>query len=97
MNKLDPDSESPATERLGRIYIHHVRRLKPNEQDGDDAGDSVGYGTSSKMAIAIIEKNIKMSHFFRNRSAFSLKNLVVIKHGLINYTDTKQNVVIYKY
>jgi hypothetical protein len=49
------------------------------------------------MEIAIIEKNIKMSHFFRNRSAFSPKNLVVIKHGLINYTDTKQNVVISKY
>ena len=22
---MDPESESPATERLGRIYIHHVR------------------------------------------------------------------------
>ena len=56
MNKLDPDSESPATERLGRIYIHHVRRLQPGEQDGDDAGDSVGYGTLGQMAIANIEK-----------------------------------------
>jgi len=24
VNKLDPDSESPATERLGRIYIHNI-------------------------------------------------------------------------
>ncbi len=63
MNKLDPDSESPATERLGRIYIHHVRRLQPNEEDGDDAGDSVGYGTSSQMEIAFIWENIKLPNF----------------------------------
>jgi hypothetical protein len=68
VNKLDPDSESPATERLGRIYIHHVNRLQPDEQDGDDVGDqpgeqddgdadvNVGYGTSNQMVIAIIEK-----------------------------------------
>ncbi len=66
MNKLDPDSESPATERLGRIYIHHVRRLheqdvcdvgdQPGEQNGGDATGNVGYGTSNQMEIAFIEK-----------------------------------------
>ena len=37
MNKLDPESESPATERLGRIYIHHVG-VQPSP-DPDDACD----------------------------------------------------------
>lgn len=46
MNKLDPESESPTTERLGRIYLHHVR-VQPTgrvhetlRRESDEEGDS---------------------------------------------------------
>jgi hypothetical protein len=81
VNKLDPDSESPATERLGRIYIHHVRRLQPDEQDGD----SVGYGTSSHMEILFLLRKYKNVSFFKYSFAFSFEKYKVgiKKHTLV--------------
>jgi hypothetical protein len=54
VNKLD-ETESPATERLGRIYIHHVRETEVHDSEDNTKNHSDEHKTVNCSLVGQVE------------------------------------------